>query len=68
MIPNRILELLEPIPHPALTFVMAVLISAIVALLGKRTVRERISHAAWFCACSIAAVVAGSWLMFLVHG
>jgi len=68
MIPNRVIELLGPIPHPLLTAALAVLMAAIVALLGKRTLRERLSHAVWFCACSMAAVVAGSWFMFLLHG
>lgn len=68
MIPNRVIQLLEPIPHPLLTVAMAVLMAAIVALLGKRTGRERLSHAVWFGGCSVATVVACGWLMFLVHG
>ncbi len=68
MIPNRVFELFEPIPHPLLTVAMAVLMAAIVALLGKRTRRERVLHAVWFAGCSIAAVIVGSWMMYFVHG
>lgn len=68
MIPNRVLMLLEPIPHLLLTALFALAIALIVALLGKRTRRERLLHAAWFFACCIATVIGGSWLMYFVHG
>jgi hypothetical protein len=68
MIPNRVLMLLEPIPHLLLTALFALMIALIVALFGNRTRRERLRHAAWFFICSIAAVIGGSWLMHLVHG
>lgn len=68
MIPNRILMLLEPIPHLFLTALFAFGIALIVALLGIRSRRERLLHAAWFFSCCMAAVVGGSWLMYLVHG
>lgn len=68
MIPNRMFELLAPIPHPLLTVALAAVMAAIVALPGKRARRERFLHAVWFCACSVAAVIGGSWVMYFIHG
>ncbi len=55
-------------PHLVLTVLFALAISGIVALLGKRSGRDRAYHAGWFFVCSMASVVAGSWIMYLVHG
>jgi hypothetical protein len=63
---NRIFLLLSAIPHPVLTALLAMTIAGITALLGKRSRRERLYHAAWLFTCCIASVVAGSWLMHLV--
>jgi hypothetical protein len=46
----------------------AILIAAVEALLGKRTLRERLYRAAYMFASCIVAVVAGGWIMFLIHG
>ncbi len=60
---DRYLVPFAAIPH----FAFAALL-ALVGLLGKRTRRERLLHAAWFFMCCMASVIAGSWLMFLIHG
>ena len=54
--------------HPAYTFLCAALIGLVTAAGGDRTPSAR----AWlgaktFFSC-VAAVVAGSWVMFAIHG
>lgn len=56
------------IPHLLLTALLAIVISGMIALLGRRSARERVYHAGYLVVCCMASVVAGSWLMCLVHG
>jgi hypothetical protein len=65
---DRYLVPFTAIPHLVFAALLALAVSAIVGLLGKRTRRERLLHSAWFFTCSMASVIAGSWLMFLIHG
>jgi hypothetical protein len=46
----------------------AILLAVVDALLGKRTSRERLYRAAYVFASCMVAVVAGGWIMFLIHG
>lgn len=50
------------------TILLALAISAVVATLGRRSLRERLSHACWLFVSCMASVVAGSWIMYLIHG
>jgi hypothetical protein len=45
----------------------AILIAAVDALLGKRTAGERLYRAAYMLVSCMVAVVAGGWIMFLIH-
>jgi hypothetical protein len=65
---NRIFLLLGAVPHPVLIALLAMAVSGIAALLGKRSRRERVYHAGYLFAGCIAGVVAGSWIMYLIHG
>ena len=65
---NRIFLLLSAMPHPVLTALAATTIAGVAALLGKRSRRERAYHAGYLFAGCIGSVVAGSWLMYLIHG
>ena len=65
---DRYLTPFAAIPHLLFAAALALAISAVVGLLGTRPGRERVLHSAWFFACSMASVVAGSWVMFLIHG
>lgn len=56
------------IPHLLLTALLAIVISGVIALLGRRSARERVYHAGYLFVCCMASVVAGSWFMYLVHG
>jgi hypothetical protein len=56
------------VPHPVLTMLMATLISGVIALLGNRSRRERLYHAGYLLVGCVATVVAGSWIMYLIHG
>jgi hypothetical protein len=66
---NRLIVLwTATVPHLILTALLAIVISGVIALLGRRTARERVYHAGYLFVCCMATVVAGSWLMYLVHG
>jgi hypothetical protein len=56
------------VPHLIFTVLLAALISCVVALLGNRSRQERLYHAAYLLVSCVASVVAGSWIMYLVHG
>jgi len=65
---NRIIVLLTSgVPHLILTALLALVISGVIALLGRRSARERVYHAGYLFVCCIASVVTGSWLMYLIH-
>ena len=55
-------------PHPVFTLLVAVLLSAVLALLGNRPLRERLCVAAYVFLCCAVATVAGGWGMYLIHG
>jgi hypothetical protein len=55
-------------PHLIYTLLFAILLAAVEALLGKRTARERLYRAAYMFTSCMVAVVAGGWIMFLIHG
>ena len=55
-------------PHLAFTLLMAPLLSVVLALLGKRSLRERVYVATYIFLCCAVATVAGSWGMYLMHG
>jgi hypothetical protein len=50
------------------TIVAALLMSAVAALLGKRTMQARIAYSTYLALTCIASVVAGSWIMYLING
>ena len=55
-------------PHLTWTLLLAILISFATALPGNGGARERVYRAAYtFFSCMIA-VIAGGWLMYLIHG
>lgn len=55
-------------PHLPFTFLLAALNAGASALPGARATRERLYHAIYLFAMSMAAITAGSWLMYLIHG
>ena len=55
-------------PHLEFTLLVAVLLSVALALLGNRSLRERLYAAIYIFLCCVAATVAGSWGMYLIHG
>jgi hypothetical protein len=56
------------VPHLEFTLLVALLLSVVMALLGKRSLRERLYAAIYLFLCFAAATVAGSWGMYLIHG
>jgi hypothetical protein len=66
---NRTIVLLAAtIPHLIVTALLAMAISGLIALLGRRSGRERAYHAGYLFVSCMATVVAGSWFMYLIHG
>jgi hypothetical protein len=56
------------VPHLIVVVVLALLLSGAIALLSKRHARGRMYHAGYLFVCCVASVVAGSWIMYLIHG
>jgi hypothetical protein len=56
------------VPHLTFTLLVAVLLSAVMAWLGNRSLRERLCVAIYIFLCCAVATVAGSWGMYLIHG
>jgi hypothetical protein len=56
------------VPHLILTALLALAISGAISLLGHRSARERVYHGSYLFVCCIASVVAGSWVMYFIHG
>ncbi len=54
--------------HLAFTVLVAVLLSAALALLGDRPPRERLDAAIYLLLCCAATTLAGTWAMRLIHG
>jgi len=65
---DRYLTPFSAIPHPLFAALLALTVAVLIGFLGRRTRRERLLHSAWFFTCSIATVIAGSWVMHLIHG
>ena len=55
-------------PHPQFTMMTAVMLSAALALIGKRPLGERLAAATYLLLCCGVSAVAGSWLMHWIHG
>jgi hypothetical protein len=55
-------------PHLAWTLLLAVLMALAAALPGDGVPRERVYRAAYIFVSSMAAVIAGGWLMYFIHG
>jgi len=54
--------------HFPFTLLLAVLIAVATALLGNRSARDRVYHAAYLVLSCLIATLAGSWIMYLIHG
>lgn len=55
-------------PHLIYALLMAVVLGAALALIGKRSLRERLYASAYvFLYCAVA-LFAGSWAMYWIHG
>ena len=54
--------------HLAYSLMLAILLSGALALLGRRTTRERLCVAGYTFLCCALATVAGSWGMYFIHG
>jgi hypothetical protein len=55
-------------PHLAYTLLAAVLLSVALAFLGNRPLSERLNAAVYTFLCCVIATVAGSWVMYAIHG
>jgi hypothetical protein len=55
------------IPHLPFTLLLAALTAGASALPGARAARERACRALYLFFASLAAIAAGSWIMYLIH-
>ncbi|HMC57698.1 MAG TPA: hypothetical protein VKJ01_00770 [Candidatus Solibacter sp.] len=55
-------------PHLTFTLLVAVLLSAAMALLGNRSRLERLYVAIYLLLCCAVTTLVGSWAMYLIHG
>ena len=55
-------------PHFAFTLLAAALVAAAVGSSENRPASERAYRTAYLFLCSIAIVIAGSWIMRAIHG
>jgi hypothetical protein len=56
------------LPHLVLTVLLAAVLGVVGALLERRGRRNRVYYAIWIFSTWTAVVIAGSWVMFLIHG
>ena len=55
-------------PHLPFTLLVAVLLSAAMALIGRRSLQERLYTATYLLLCCGFTTLVGSWVMYLIHG
>jgi hypothetical protein len=54
--------------HLMFTILVAVLLCCAMALIGHRSLRERIYAATYLLLCCAVTTLAGGWVMYLIHG
>lgn len=54
--------------HLEYSLMVAMMISCALALLGRRSMRERLCVAGYTFLCCAFATAAGSWGMYFIHG
>jgi hypothetical protein len=54
--------------HLMFSLLVAVLVSSALALIGSRSLRERIYAATYLVLCCTVATLVGGWVMYLIHG
>jgi len=55
-------------PHLTFTLLVAILLSSAMALIGSRSLRERLYAATYLLLCCAVTTLVGSWVMYLIHG
>ena len=55
-------------PHLAFSLLVAILISSAMALIGNRSLRERLYAATYLLLCCAVTTLVGGWVMYLIHG
>ena len=54
--------------HLMFTLLAAALLSSAMALIGSRSLRERLYAATYLMLCCGVTTLVGSWVMYLIHG
>jgi hypothetical protein len=54
--------------HLMFSILVAVLLSCAMALIGNRSLRERIYIATYLLFCCAVSTLVGGWAMYLIHG
>jgi hypothetical protein len=55
-------------PHLTFTLLVALLLSLAMALIGNRSLRDRLYEAIYLLLCCAVTTLVGSWAMYLIHG
>jgi hypothetical protein len=55
-------------PHLMFSLLVAVLLSLAMALIGNRSLRERLYVATYLLLCFAVTTLVGGWAMYLIHG
>jgi hypothetical protein len=55
-------------PHLPFTLLVAVLLSLAMALMGRRSLQERMYAATYVLLSCAVTTLLGSWVMYLIHG
>jgi len=55
-------------PHLIFIMVVAALLSSAMALIGNRSLRERLYVATYLLLCCAVTTLVGGWVMYLIHG
>jgi hypothetical protein len=56
------------VSHLTFTLLVAVLLSVAMALLGNRSLRDRLYVATYRFLCCAVTTLVGSWVIYLIHG
>jgi hypothetical protein len=54
--------------HLMFSMLVAVLLCGAMALMGNRSIRERVYVATYLLLCCAVTTLVGGWVMYLIHG
>ena len=55
-------------PHLMFSLLVAILVSSAMALIGNRSLCERLYAATYLLVCCALTTLVGGWVMYVIHG